>query len=331
MRKIWIQFLKVIVSGLLIALLLNKINTETLAQTFQNVRFGWIIAALVLFSASHFPGAFQWKRLLDAQGVRIPFFRILCSYFTGLFFNNLLIGGIGGDVYRIMDIRRISGRSAAAVSTVFLDRVMGLFVLSSMAVISVPGILFQSEVPVFFRWFILLIIASWGFVVCFFFIKRFAGFFSRIIKKLLPAKLHLKSVDIYNSIHDFTHQPKLFFQVTILSIVVQTARVWTHAMLAQSLGCSISAGYFFLFIPMIAILSSLPISIGGIGLREQSGIILFAAAGMAGSDALAMEFMSFLVLAVSSLPGVVCFIIGKGSRPNRPKFQDREKSKLTGG
>ncbi|MBN1780637.1 flippase-like domain-containing protein [bacterium] len=308
MRKIVTQLLKLAVSGALIALLLHKIGPATLLGSFRRIEPLWFACALLLFTASHFPGAFQWQRLLTAENVRIPFRHVLIMYFIGLFFNNFLIGGVGGDFYRMIDARRMSGKGTAAVSTVFLDRVMGLLILSGMAVFSAPFLLVQKKLPVTYQWILLLILLTWVLVMAFFFIRRFARLFSFLIRKLIPASLHLKSRDVYNSIYAFGRRRTLFLQVVCISVCVQTARILMHYFLCRSLGCTLSPVYFFLFVPVIAILASLPVSIGGIGLREQTGVLLFGAVGMAAMDAFTMEFLAYIVAIASSLPGGILFV-----------------------
>jgi len=309
MRKILIQMTKIVVSCGLIIILMNRIGIVRIVQTLKQVQFFWFLSALILFTMSHFAGSYQWWRMLKAEAVNISYRKTISLYFIGLFFNNFLIGGVGGDFYRMMDMRRLSRNGAASVSTVFMDRVMGLLVLSSIALFASPYLLFTGKAGSVFLYLYLILLGAWIFIFCFFFIRRFARLFFWLIKKMMPIALHLKAKDVYNNIYYFGRQRRLFIEVLLISLSVQSARIMMHFLLGRSLGCTVSPIYFFLFVPIIAILASLPVSLGGIGIREQSGVLLFAMAGMEAMDAFTMEFLAFIVAVASSLPGVILFII----------------------
>jgi len=97
--------------------------------------------------------------------------------------------------------------------------------------------------------------------------------------------------------------------VGMISICTQSARILTHYLIGRALGVSISPIYYFLFIPIIAIMASLPITIGGIGLREQTGVVLLSIVGVTPAKAVAIEFLSYLLAIGTSLPGGVFFAI----------------------
>ena len=321
MRRLMIQLIKIGISALLIWFLLKRIGAETLWQNLRQVQPFWFLMALSLFTISHFLGSFQWWRMMKAQKLKISYSKTLSFYFTGLFFNNLLIGGIGGDVYRMMDVRRVASNTTAAVSTVFMDRMAGLLVISGMAVLTSPYLILRSEIGGSLSLVYLTIVCAWVLILCFLFIRRFARLFSWLIRKILPQTLHIRVRDVYNSIYWLGHH-RLFAEVLIISFWVQSARILMHYLLALALGSTVSVIYFFLFVPIIAIIASLPISLGGIGMREQTGVLLFAMAGMAGSDAFTMEFLAFIVAVLSGLPGGILFILRKQGRESRNKNQE---------
>jgi len=312
MRKILIQIGKLTVSSLLIVILLHRIGLHTVWQTLRSVHPTWFFSALGLFILSHVLGSYQWWRMLKAEHVRLTFRKTVSIYFIGLFFNNFLIGGVGGDFFRIMDVRRLSGKGAASVSTVFMDRVMGFLVLSSLALLTSPYLIFRKTLPSMFETVYLVLLFGWILILSFFFIRRFARLFSWIIRKMMPENLHLKARDVYNNIYHFGRQRSLFIEVLLISLCVQSSRILMHYFLGKSLGCAVSPVYFFLFVPVIAIIASLPVSLGGIGLREQSGVLLFGMVGMAAMDAFSMEFLAFIVAVASSLPGGILFVFRRG-------------------
>lgn len=308
MKKNLLLILKITVSGGLIVLLLQRIGLDYILTSIEHVSWFWILCALGLFTASYFLGGLQWWTLLKAENVRIPYLRTLQFYYVGLFFNNFFISNLGGDVFRMVDIRRYSEDDAAAVSTVFLDRVMGLLIMSGLAVLSAPFLLIREAAGMELLPFLLALIGGWTLVLFTLFSRRFARPIVWLVARITPKRLHLKGREIYQKIHVFGRQRSCFIRVLLISLCVQSARILTHYLISLSLGLRLSPLTFFLFIPGVAIMASLPVSIGGLGLREQSAVLLFGTVGMAASDATVMEFLAYLVAIATSLPGALLFI-----------------------
>jgi len=300
--------LKILISGGLLAWLLHRIGPDYILSSVEHANWIWVLAALVLFTSSYFLGSLQWWILLKAEGIQIPFYQTIRFYYVGLFFNNFFISNLGGDVFRMVDIRRYADNGASAVSTVFLDRVMGLLMMSGMAVLAAPFLYLHRTDNLQLLPFLLILIGAWTIILFTLFSKRFARPLVWLVTRITPERLHIKGREIYNKIYFFGRQRSCFIQVLVISLCVQSARILTHYLLGRSLGLHVSPLYFFLFIPVVAIMASLPVSIGGIGLREQSAVILFGTVGMAASDATVMEFLAYLVAIVTSIPGGLIFL-----------------------
>lgn len=308
-RQILIQSFKIIISGFLIGFLLHKIGIHKVATYIGTANIYWLGGALSLFTASHFLGSFQWKLLLSSESIQIPWKKIVSFYFVGLFFNNFLISGLGGDFFRMIDVRRYAKNGTGAVSTVFLDRFAGLFVLSAMSLLTAPLVLIREESRSYLEMPFAILVTGWIFVLFFLFNKKFARPFAWLLKKIIPEGITAKVREVYQKIHNFGRNKKLLFKIIIISFVIQSARIMTHYLLGKSLGIRISPLYFFLIIPMVAIMASLPISLGGVGVREQSGVVLFGIVGVSALQAFSMEFLAYLVAVVSSIPGGIVFML----------------------
>jgi len=88
-------------------------------------------------------------------------------------------------------------------------------------------------------------------------------------------------------------------------------------LVARALHLQVGAGYFFLFVPLLAALVMAPISINGIGVRESMGAVLFGLAGTAPAAASAMQFLAFLVAVAASLVGGLIFLLRRPTVPGR--------------
>jgi len=278
---------------------------------FASANLFWILAAMIVFSASNFLGSFQWFLLLKARGINLPFLKVLSFYYVGLFFNNFLLSYIGGDAVRIYDIRKLSGDSSKAISTVVFDRFIGFVLLTSFALF---GALFwhdmlQSQTVLLS---ILLIFASWLLFFLILFNERFARKVGNLLTYFLPEKINVRLKGIYTNLNSFKDSKRTLIYIFFISLCIQFLRIFVHYLAALSIGLYGQLKYFFIFIPIIALLVSLPISIGGIGIRESSGAVLFSKVpNFLPEMVVAMEFIAFLVGLVSALPGGLLFMLRK--------------------
>ncbi len=304
--------LKLLISFILIIFLIRRIGISSIMEEISSVSVGWILIALGIFVISHFIGSYQWWLLLRTDKIKIHLSRAIGFYFVGLFFNNFLPSSLGGDLFRMFDIHKFSRNDTSAVSSVIIDRFMGFFVLSCFAVLAFPVILLENAFNQKYLIFFIIFITAWIFTFFLFFNKKFAQPFAWVYEKLTPEGIHLKTRQVYRKIHNFGRSRSLFLKLILLSLVIQSLRISMHYMVARSLGVEISYIYFFFIIPFIALASSLPISVGGIGIRESVGMILFSTlAGIQNDIAVSIEFLAYLVAIFSSLPGGIIFIIRK--------------------
>jgi uncharacterized protein (TIRG00374 family) len=302
--------IKLIISVLLLYFLFNRYDAGTIYRTFIQFESAWVLAALVLMIVSNIFGTFQWNTILKRLSINLPLRRVFAYYFTGLFFNNFLLSFIGGDIFRVYDIRKTSGSNTAAISTVLMDRFIGFLTLVT---IGVAGIFYLSGRldSMFMLWVFPVIFITMLFVVLILFNKSLAKRFEAIGMKITPKRSQVAIREIYNSLNYFGKRPIQLLKIFLLALCVQAARVGTHYCLARSIGVSINLAFFFLFIPVITLVIALPVSFGGIGMREWSATELFRFAGVEGEDAVLFEGMAYIVAILCSLPGGLAFVFKK--------------------
>jgi len=257
-------------------------------------------------------GASQWFILLKSLDINIHFKKAVSYYYTGLFFNNFLLSFIGGDLFRIYDVTKVSGKNSESISTVFLDRLLGFSVLSTLALL---GVLFTIDIlkNKIVLIFIFGLFAIFFILILFFYFKNFAKRFESFGDRILPKKIAEKLREIYRGINYFRHKKKLIFFLFLLSIIIQLLRISVHYCMAHSLSLEINFLYFLIFIPVISILVLLP-SIGGVGIREQAAVFLFGSIGILPVKASTIVFLAFLTGILASLPGGIFFIFRNHKR-----------------
>ena len=101
----------------------------------------------------------------------------------------------------------------------------------------------------------------------------------------------------------------MLLRLMAIAIVVQVARVGVHVLCARSLAIDVPVTYFFLFVPLLAVIVSLPISLNGIGVREGAGMVLFGWVGVDRTHAFSLQFTTYLVAVAVSLLGALVLLI----------------------
>ena len=237
-----------------------------------------LISAVAVFIVSGVLGAIQWGLLLGFHGIRLGFGGTVARYFMGLFFNYLLPGFVGGDVIRVYKTAIASGQGTQSFTSTLADRVIGLLVLvffSLGAFVFLPSGPANRALPAaVFMFFMLL-----GFL-CLFAFKPLGSLLKRMFGRFMPYSFGEKLTAVYGEMHELTRSPITLLTVFVLSCTIQLTRIGVHYLCAQAVGIELSFAWFALFVPVIEIVASLPVSLGGVGVRETKALMLFSAVGV---------------------------------------------------
>ncbi|MGD8395919.1 MAG: lysylphosphatidylglycerol synthase transmembrane domain-containing protein, partial [Candidatus Eiseniibacteriota bacterium] len=136
MKRVLWAVLKLAVSGGLIVLLVRRIGLGPIVEAVRQVEPLWLLAGVLLILVSNLLGSQQWRVLLELAGVRLPGTSVVAYYLVGIFFNNFLPSSVGGDVSRIVDAGRASGRRAPVIGATLVDRLLGMTVIALLAAVA---------------------------------------------------------------------------------------------------------------------------------------------------------------------------------------------------
>ncbi|MEW6753674.1 MAG: lysylphosphatidylglycerol synthase transmembrane domain-containing protein [Candidatus Latescibacterota bacterium] len=307
MRRALSLAAKVLVSCALLAYLASRSDLRGVQAAFARTDLSLFGAAVLLFVASNCLGAAQWFLLLRAQDLPVSFRQSLVLYFVGVFFNNVLLGNIGGDALRIYDVRRLTGRGSAAVAATVMDRFIGLFSTCSLALVAYPLIagaqrawLVSALVPV---WLGLVAVLAVGLS------RRVGGRLQAMAQRVLPAAGVRLVASLLGSVSVYRHRAGLLCATWLISLVVQMWRILVYWYAGLSVGMDAALVYYVCFQPVAAILAALPVSIGGLGVREGTLVGLFASTGAEHDVTLAMSLLGYVAGIAASLLGGLAFVV----------------------
>lgn len=303
MRKRVANILKVAISLVGILALVLTQDLHQVGQLFREMDWWVFLGALLFIVLGTLVRSFRWGTLVWALGIEASWLRLTGLFFVGTFYNLFLPTGMGGDAVKIYELSRDDGEVGSAISSVLVDRFLGLFVLFALAlfVLAFSSELVRPDVRVLIvvGFFVCLIgvvlllqrtwIETWG---------RRLG-----IDRLLGRFKTLR--DLYDSIHLYSMGTLL--RATLASIVWNLILILCYYLLASAVDIELPMGYFFLFVPVISVLLLVP-SVGGLGVREGATVLLFSQAGVPESQALALALAYDVILLVTALIGASIYI-----------------------
>jgi hypothetical protein len=298
---------KIVLSLGLLGFLVQRVQWNQVREALSHTRQEWMFAALGLMLLSNLIGSFQWSRLLEVVDIHIPFWKVCAYYHVGLFFNNFLPANIGGDFFRISDAARYNTTKTAALSAVLMDRLVNTLALGGLALVTTLPALDRFHLTLIYLALVAFsavsVIMLWavfhpGLLPA---IERLLG---RVgLSRLSP---HLDELAVH--LAGFRGERRLFLLMFLVAVVTQISRVGVHVLVARALGLHVPLVYFFLFVPLLAVIVSLPISLNGIGVREGAGIVLFGLVGVDRAHAFSLQFTTYLVAVAVSLLGGLVFV-----------------------
>ncbi len=312
---------KLAVSVALIGFLLSRQSLEEIRTAMSDPHWGWLVAAFGVYGISALGGALQWNWILRAAGLGTPTREIVRLYFIGLFFNNFLPANVGGDAWKIVDLGRQEHRPLGVFCSTLLDRLIGLGALAALAVLVLGWAALRSiplprialvMIPVF-----VLLVSVLAFLIS----RRIGGRLPTLARGLKLGRLADPLERVVEEFSHFRERVAWLNGVFVFSIGIQMARMVTHLLVARGLGIELDADQvvqLLVLVPVLAVSLTLPVTINGIGLREQVSERLLIWAGLGVPQAVAMELGAFLVQVVFSLQGGLLLWLGRWRRTDGP-------------
>lgn len=285
--------LRVAVSVALIAWILRGTDLREVLATFRTADVRYILFALCLIPLGYLSSVSRWRLLLRAQGGDASFGFLMRSLMTGIFFNNFLPSTIGGDAIRAWDTARSGVSRGTALTIIMVDRFVGLLALLLFATVGLLGAGRLTErVPDLAFW-----VLGVGAVMVTVAVLLFLP--SRLGKLRLPGKL----AQVASALFAFQGQGRALAGAFFWSLCLQTAVVVNAWVMARALHIDLGLAPFFLIVPLAVFLMMIPVSINGIGVRENLFVFFLAAFGVAESTGLAFAWLEYGLLLLQALAG----------------------------
>ena len=319
-KKLTMTLVKAAVSAGLLAFLIYKINTDIFLEMGEKFNFWWFAPLSLLFITVQFFGSWRWREVLKCHGMDQSIGRGMYLYLVGYFYNNFLPTAIGGDVIRGYEASRQFGRMAKIYGSILVERLLGLLATLTIALIFLP----LAMLPIPLVWLIVLLNAvAWG-VSIFFFAKKTGTITDKLVHRL-PEKIRGKVQGIIDTLREYRDHRADVGCAYVVAVLYQGSLIvvpWVGARLMGIDDVPLSA--YMVFVPLIWIISLLPISLNALGLREASFAYFFVLMGSTEEQGFLVSLIFLGTMMLSSLVGGVLWGIVGHRRKNgeEEKVQD---------
>jgi uncharacterized protein (TIRG00374 family) len=300
-----LNLLKIIVSLGLLLVLTTQVDVGQAIQRLAEMNWVLFLLAQILYLGGVLVRAYRWGSLVWALGIEVPWWRLVGLYFVGSFYSLVLPTGVGGDVVRMFELSQDSHKTASAISSVLVDRFLGLFVLFAMALLAlaVGGYeLVPSEVRIAIAVIVIGCVVGVTLVL-----QRtwLEGWGRRLGVGQLLGRIKILQ-QLYESLHLYGSAAML--RATAASVIFNLMLIMTNYLLGLAVGIYLPIWYYFLFVPVISASLMIP-SIGGLGVREAAYVVLFGQVGVDPDQALALALAYLATLILAGLIGAIVYIV----------------------
>jgi len=314
--------LRLAASLLLLGVLAWRLEWSQVRAAFASLRMDLWILAVAVYAATQAVSAARWQLLSQPLGFHEPYRRYLSYYFIGMFFNLVLPTSVGGDVVRAWYLDGKSGRRTIAFISVVADRVSGVVVLLLLALVALP--FRPPDLPAWLAWMVAGLSggALLGLTVLFF-LPRVAKCKLQIASRNLADRWRSRLDNLQFAICNlqlaiFPSRYVILIS-TVLSVIVQLANVVVVCLIGHALNLPVPGSYYLILVPTVTLLTLLPVSLNGMGVREGGTVLLLAPLGVDAGTAITLAFLWFVAFFVPSLGGVFFYLAG-----GVPRFREQE-------
>jgi uncharacterized membrane protein YbhN (UPF0104 family) len=223
-------------------------------------------------------------------------------YFIGSFWGLFLPSNLAPDAVRVyLATRTRSHQTSEMFSSVFIDRFVGMAVLLGLAGIAVFILITLHQATLGFSASAVVIAGSLSLPAIFWLWGKLPG--PEALPFHMAGRFGEKFRKLYASCHAYRQERGLLIKVALLAVISHTGAILMVYVLSLALGFRVGVLYFFLLVPLITVVTMLPVSLGGVGVQEGTFVYFFSLVGVPLSGALALSLLLRAISIVASLPG----------------------------
>ncbi|HKA22954.1 MAG TPA: lysylphosphatidylglycerol synthase transmembrane domain-containing protein [Blastocatellia bacterium] len=295
-----------------LALVIIKSDAHALLEALRNTRLALLPLAVIASFLVTWLMAYRWQAILHARELNLKTKRLFLFYLIGIFFTSFVPGGgVSGDVARLIYVDREVRDKALVLSTLVYERLIGVFTLlliglgatlMTRAYGQTDRVIYVSEGILAGAFIVIAALMSSYISSRLAYLIRTIGHRLRVVRVAEAAARTLESISVLR------RDSGLLLRTSIISILIRI--VWSLGcyVVSRAMGLPIDLMTLFAFISLVDLVRLMPISIGGLGVREWTVIALFATVGITREQALTFSILAFAPIYLEAVLGGLLYI-----------------------
>jgi glycosyltransferase 2 family protein len=252
--------------------------------------------------------SYKWMFLAKFKGIILPYKEFFNLYLAGMFINNFMPSFIAGDAFKAYQIGKPEKKYTEAASTVTIDRITGLFAASIMVVFF--GVLNYQMVIENTPLLVANLVILFSLLLDILIAKNRSHPIFRKFARFLPAKI----LEFIRELGEYNKNPLILRKAILWSMLFDLVGICiANYLLFLALGVKIDFLAYSSIIFIISIISSLPISVNNIGIKEWAYITFFGILGVDASVAVTAAILSRLIQMIISFFALPVYLRAKKS------------------
>ena len=296
--------LRILISTALLAVVLAYADVGAVVDALRDADWSWFVVAVAVMAVAAVVGALRWRVLLHEAGVDVSVLRAVKTFAGALVLNNALPTAVGGDAVRTWFVGKESGKLVRAATATIVDKLTALFCLYAVAwaAFAVDRGAVPSSVVRALMW---LTIGLLGALV----IAVLAAAGVRPVVRRLPDRLQAMLRDTWLTLKTWGRSPRTIALVLALGLLYQVLIVLVLTTIGRTVGIELSFALAAVSTAIVLVAMLIPISVGGLGVREGGYVLLLGKAGTSAADATSLSLLSVVAIVLAGA-GVVAATAG---------------------
>ena len=291
---------RILVTASIFVIILRSIDIDQVWKILGQARLDLLLVALITQFGSTSLSAYRWQLIMHNLRFGQGFSFYWRSYFKATFFNQGLPTSIGGDALKVLDVAGQGFRKRDALYGVMLDRITGL---AALMLLNLVANLFDPDLlpaPIFYLTLLLVVGGVAG----------FAGV--SYLRKLAWLRGY-PQLRVVRTISEWLHQAFLYHRTLLIgsSLLIPVLALLSFFATGSALGLRYGLVTYFIIVPPAIVLTIIPISLAGWGVREGALVALFFLIGADKATILTMSILYGLMQIGVSLPGFIIYLGGR--------------------
>lgn len=287
--------LRVLVSGALLGVVLVYADLGEVAAAVRDGHWGWLVASFGVMAFVIVLGALRWWVFLEGAQIEMSAWNSIRPFAMSMVLNLVLPTAVAGDAVRTVVVGRRSGRLLGAAAATVVDRLTALTLLFVVAwvAVAVDSESVPSSLVVVLAWVTAGLIVAFG-------VGALAAAGVRPVLHRLPDRLAVMIRDSWSMLRAWGGSRRLVAWVVTLGLAYQVLAVLALILAGKTLGVDLPFALAAVSATIVLVATLIPVSVGGLGIREGGFVLLLGEAGIDAADATLTSLLSAAVVLLAS-------------------------------